>query len=57
MLDNPTNDSVTPTATSMVSMYQTDSVALRAHRFINWSKRRSTAVRWLHAVSWGGASS
>lgn len=57
MLDNPTNDSVTPTATTMVSMFQTDSVALRAHRFINWSKRRSTAVRWLHAVSWGGAGS
>ncbi len=36
MLDNPTNDSVTPTATSMVSMFQTDSIALRGVRTINW---------------------
>ena len=57
MLDNPTNDSVTPTPTTVVSMFQTDSIALRAHRFINWSKRRSQAVAWLHAVSWGGAES
>lgn len=45
MKDDPTNASKTPTtATSMVSMFQTDSVALRAIRFINWVKRRSTAV-------------
>jgi hypothetical protein len=36
MLDNPTNDSVTPTATSMVSMFQTGSIALRGLRTINW---------------------
>lgn len=53
MADNPTNDSVTPTATSLVSMYQTDSTAIRAHRFVNWSKRRSTAVAVLDGVNWG----
>lgn len=53
MLDNPTNDTTTPTATTMVSMFQTDCVALRAHRFINWSKRRSTAVSYLGSVTWG----
>ena len=47
MLDNPTNDGSTPTATSMVSMFQTDSVAIRAVRFINWSKRRSSAVAYI----------
>lgn len=57
MMDNPTNDTGTPTHTSLVSMYQTDSVAFRGHRFINWSKRRTQAVRYLHAVSWGGAES
>jgi HK97 family phage major capsid protein len=47
MLDNPTNASVGVTATSMVSMFQTDSVALRAIRFINWKKRRSFAVQYI----------
>lgn len=61
MLDNsvagagaPTNDSITPTPTTLVSMYQTDSVALRAHRFITWSKRRTTATALLSGVEWGG---
>jgi HK97 family phage major capsid protein len=48
MLDNPTNQSVpTVTATSMVSMYQTNSVAIKGVRFINWKKRRSTAVAYI----------
>lgn len=53
MLDDPTNNSSTGTATTLVSMFQTDSTALRAHRFINYSKRRSTAVAVLDAVNWG----
>ena len=53
MLDNPTNHSGTGTATSLVSMFQTDSTALRAHRFINYSKRRSTAVAVIDQVNWG----
>lgn len=58
MVDNPTNNSGTPTySAGMVSMFQTNSVALRGERYINWSKRRSTAVRYLYAVSWGGAES
>lgn len=56
MLDNPTNASDTGTATTMVSMFQTDSTAIRAHRFVNWSRRRSTAVYVLTAVNWGTGS-
>ena len=33
----------TPTAASMVSMFQTNSVAIRAERMITWKRRRSTA--------------
>lgn len=55
MLDNPTNDTTTPTATSLVSMFQTNSVAFRAERALNWAKRRSTAVAYLTGVAWGGA--
>ncbi|HXU04660.1 MAG TPA: phage major capsid protein, partial [Polyangia bacterium] len=47
MLDNPTNNVTTPTATTMVSMFQTNSVALRATRFINWAKKRATAVQYI----------
>ncbi|MFN9108531.1 MAG: phage major capsid protein, partial [Bacteroidota bacterium] len=55
MLDNPTNDTVTPTATTMVSMFQTNSVAFRAERTINWARRRASAVAYLSAVNWGQA--
>jgi hypothetical protein len=44
MLDNPTGDSGTPTAAQLVSMFQTNSVAVRAERSLNWMKRRASAV-------------
>lgn len=48
MLDNPTNNaSGGTTATTMVSMFQTNCVALRATRFINWKKRRTFAVQYI----------
>jgi HK97 family phage major capsid protein len=53
MLDNPTNNSATGTPTTMVSMFQTNSVALRAERYINWAKRRPQAVAYLTGVNWG----
>ena len=57
MLDNPTNSSATATATTMVSMWQTNSIALRAERFITWSKARSTAVKYMDDVNWGSIGS
>jgi HK97 family phage major capsid protein len=48
MLDNPTNNAAAGTPTTMVSMFQTNSVAIRAVRFINWKKRRTTAVAFIH---------
>ncbi|HBO2361316.1 phage major capsid protein [Pseudomonas aeruginosa] len=53
MLDNPTNNSATGTPTTMVSMFQTDSTAFRAERFINWARRRLSGVSYLTDVSWG----
>jgi HK97 family phage major capsid protein/HK97 family phage prohead protease len=53
MLDNPTNASSDGTATTMVSMFQTNSIAIRAERMINWKKRRSAAVAYLDSVHWG----
>lgn len=55
-MDNaPTNNVVTPTATSMVSLWQTNSVGFRAERTINWKKRRASAVAVLSNVNWGSA--
>lgn len=56
MLDNPTNNSSTATATTMVSMFQTNSVAIRAERYINWAKRRSSAVQYLSGVDYGNCT-
>jgi hypothetical protein len=53
MLDNPTNNSGTGTATSLVSMFQTDSTAFRMHRFANWSRRRASSFAYLTGVNWG----
>lgn len=53
-MDNaPTNNVTTPTATSMVSMWQTNSVALRAEWYVNYQKRRAQAVGVLTGVNWG----
>lgn len=56
MVDTGTQSSVSPpgiTATSMVSMFQTNSVAFRAERTINWSRRRTPSVVGLKKVAWG----
>ena len=41
---------------TMVSMFQTNSVAIRAERWINWTPRRTTAVAYLTGTGWGGDS-
>ena len=42
-----------PTATQMVSMFQTNSVAIRAERIITWKKRRTAAAVYQTATGWG----
>jgi len=57
MDDAPTNASgPTVTATTMVSMFQTNSVAFRAERTVSWARRRTEAVQQLAQVEWGEAS-
>lgn len=53
MLDNPTNSSVTPTPTSLVSLWQTNSVGFLAERTVNWARRRTEGVQVLSNVLWG----
>ena len=56
MVDNPTMNEGSPTdppTTELVNMFQTNSIAIRSERFINWAKRRADAVAWLEDVTWG----
>jgi HK97 family phage major capsid protein/HK97 family phage prohead protease len=57
MSDAPSGDSVAGTGASLVSMFQTNSIAIRAERSINWAKRRSTAVVYMDDVNWGSIGS
>lgn len=50
MNDAPTQASGTPTAASLVSMWQTNSIAFRAERFIWWGARRSGAAQWIDGM-------
>lgn len=52
----PTQNSVNPTASTSVSMWQTNSVAFLVERFLNWQKRRSSAVVWAN-VNWDACAS
>jgi HK97 family phage major capsid protein len=53
-MDNaPTNQSTaTATATTMVSMFQTESIAIKAVRYINWAKARSQAAAFIQAAAY-----
>lgn len=55
MVDAPTQDSgvADPVETAVVSMFQTNSVAFRAERTLNWARRRPSAVAWINHVTWG----
>lgn len=53
MADNPSSDGSTGTGASLVSMFQTNSIAMKAERYINWAKRRSAAVAYADGVRWG----
>ena len=48
MSDDPETDS----GNVMVSMYQTNQVALRAERFINWARGRTSSVAVMGDVRW-----
>jgi len=52
----PSMTADSPTESSVVSMFQTNSVAFRAERTINWARRRSSAVAVLSGVNWGAAA-
>src|SRR5690606_14249117 len=48
----PTQDSTTPTPSAGVNMFQNNSIAIRAERYINWARRRDVGVAYLTGVAW-----
>ncbi len=52
MADDPANSSSAPTAAQLVSLWQTNSIGIRAERFVNWSKRRPEAVAYVNGVDY-----
>ncbi|EAX5777740.1 phage major capsid protein [Salmonella enterica subsp. enterica serovar Senftenberg] len=56
MESDPAGDSITPTGTELVSMFQTNSVAIRAERWINWKRRRTDAVAVISGVNYGAGA-
>jgi HK97 family phage major capsid protein len=56
MLDGSlTQDASGGTGASLVSMFQTNSVAVRAERYVNWARRRTGAVVVLDMCFWGSS--
>jgi HK97 family phage major capsid protein len=52
MADGVSGDSGAPTAAQLVSMYQTNSVAFRAERRVDWMRRRDSGVRLITGVNY-----
>lgn len=53
MNDAPTQNGLTGGGASLVSTWQAGLIAMKAERFINWSKRRSAALAYVDNVHWG----
>ena len=48
-------DGTAGTGASLVSLWQSNLVGLRAERELNWMRRSASAVAYLTGVAWGGA--
>lgn len=49
------HNSTTPTPTQVVSMWQTNSLAIKAERYVNWAKRRPEAVAMISGANYSAA--
>lgn len=63
MSDAPTNAAAAagspglPVPTTLVSLWQSNSIGLRAERYVNWKKRRAQAVTYISGVNWTSGAS
>jgi HK97 family phage major capsid protein len=52
MTSGPLGSPTGASGSVVVSMFQTNSVAIRCERFINWARKRPEAVAWMDDVNW-----
>jgi HK97 family phage major capsid protein len=52
MSSGPLGSPVGSSGSVVVSMFQTNSIAIRCERFINWARKRNEAVAWMDDVNW-----
>ncbi len=57
MSDAPSSNSATGTGAQLVSMFQTNSLAIRAERMVNWARRREESVQYLSGVAYSATGS
>jgi hypothetical protein len=57
LVDDPTGSSVTPAPTTLVSMFQTNSTALKASAYFGAQRFRDNAVAIMDGIEWGYAGS
>lgn len=57
MSDAPSQDGTAGTGASMVSLWQTGLIGLRAERVINWKLRRSTSVQYISPAAYAPPTS
>jgi HK97 family phage major capsid protein/HK97 family phage prohead protease len=58
MVVGDTSSPSQPVGVSVVSMFQTNSVAIRSERFINWARRRGlNSAAYASSVGWGNTAS
>lgn len=55
MSGGPLGSPIGATASPVVSMWQTNMVAVKCERFINWARKRSDAVAWMDDVNWSAS--
>jgi HK97 family phage major capsid protein len=57
MSNTPQQSAVTGTGAQLVSMFQTNSLAIRAERMVNWARRREESVQYLSNVAYSATGS
>ena len=56
MSDAPVGNSATGTGSSLVSLFQSNSAAIRCERFISWQVARPEAVAWVSGVDYAAST-
>ncbi|MGQ7243700.1 phage major capsid protein [Salinicola sp. V024] len=53
-IDSSNQAAITLATGGLTSMYETNSVAIRAEQYVNWSRRRDVAVQYISGANYGG---